>query len=157
LTLMTEEGVVEKASPRKAIVRVVRNSACEHCRSRGVCETLSEKDMRVEVANDIGAVEGDRVELSVPAASVLKLSFLVYMIPVAALVAGAYAGDLWARGRDMDPALAALTAGVVAMAGSFLFLKRLDRSVSSPTSGFQPRMTRILPSSEEASPTCDNI
>ena len=153
---LKEEGVVEKASLQKAVVRVERSSACDHCRSRGACETLSSKSMRVEVANDLGAVEGDRVELSVPATSVLKLSFLVYMIPVAALVAGAYAGDLWAKGREVDPTLAAIIAGALAMLGTFLFLRRIERTVSSPTSDFQPRLSRILPPVSEEDPPPDD-
>jgi len=154
--MLTETGVVEKASPETAVVLVERSSACEHCRSRGACETFSGRTMRVEVENELGAAEGDRVEISVPAASVLKLSFLVYLVPVAALVAGAYVGELWAEGVVEDPTPYALVAGVLAMVGAFLLVRRFERSASRPSSDYLPRMSRVLPASEGDPPSCDN-
>jgi sigma-E factor negative regulatory protein RseC len=154
--MLTETGVVEKASPETAVVLVERSSACEHCRSRGACETFSGRTMRVEVENELGAAEGDRVEISVPAASVLKLSFLVYLVPVAALVAGAYVGELWVEGVVEDPTPYALVAGVLAMVGAFLLVRRFERSASRPSSDYRPRMSRVLPASEGDPPSCDN-
>jgi sigma-E factor negative regulatory protein RseC len=151
-----ENGVVEKASPRTAVVIVERSSACEQCKSRGACEMLSGRTMRIEVANELGAREGDRVEITIPAASVLKLSFLVYLVPVVALVAGAYGGSLWAEGRAGDPTLYAVAAGVLAMIGSFFIAKRFEQTASEPSSGYQPRMSRIHPASEEPPSPCDS-
>jgi len=156
--MLTETGVVEKASPEIAVVLVERSSACEQCRSRGACEMLSGRTMRVEVANELGAEEGDRVEISLPAASVLKLSFLVYLVPVAALVAGAYVGNLWVEGTVEDPTPYALAAGVLAMVGAFLLVRRFERSASRPSSDYLPRMSRVLPASEGGPPSsaCDS-
>ena len=156
--MLKETGFVEKASPETAVVLVERSSACEQCRSRGACEMLSGRTMRVEVANELGAEEGDRVEISLPAASFLKLSFLVYLVPVAALVAGAYLGDLWVEGTVEDPTLYALSAGILAMLRSFLIVRRFERNASRPSSVYLPRMSRILPASEAGpSPSaCDS-
>ncbi|MCF8062768.1 MAG: SoxR reducing system RseC family protein [Deltaproteobacteria bacterium] len=154
--MLTEIGVVEKASPETAVVLVERSSACEQCRSKGACEMLSGRTMRVEVTNELGAEEGDRVEISLPAASVMKLSFLVYLVPVAALVAGAYLGSLWVEDSVEDPTLYAVAAGILAMIGAFLLVRRFERSASRPSSEYLPRMSRILPASEQAPPSCDN-
>ena len=156
--MLKETGFVEKASPETAVVLVERSSACEQCRSRGACEMLSGRTMRVEVANELGAEEGDRVEISLPAASFLKLSFLVYLVPVAALVAGAYLGNLWVEGTVEDPTPYALSAGILAMLGSFLLVRRLERNASRPSSDYLPRMSRILPVSEAGPPrsACDS-
>lgn len=159
--MLKELGVVEKASAHEAVVLVERSSACEQCRSRGACEVLSGRTMRVEIENELGAKEGDRVEISLPAASVLKVSFLVYLVPVAALVAGAYLGNTWAEGRMTDPTPYAVAAGVLAMIGSFLLLRRLERSASQSSSSYRPRISRILgpedaDPSEASPPSCDS-
>ena len=142
--MITEEGVVEKSSPSKAIVRVERNEACANCQTRGACEMLSKKSMRVEVINDLGAKEGDRVEISVPTGSFLKLSMLVYLLPVVALIIGAYVGTLWAEAKGAEGALLPVIFGALAMGISFLILRRFDRRAHSPSSNFQPRLTKIL-------------
>lgn len=154
--MLLEKGVVEKASPQTAVVLVERSSACDHCKSQGACEVLSGRTMRIEVANELGAKEGDRVEITIPAASVLKLSFLVYLVPVIALVAGAYAGNLWAEGKGADPTLYAVAAGVMAMIGSFLLIRSFEQSASQPSSEYRPQMSRVYPSSEEPPPSCDS-
>ncbi len=156
ITMLLEKGVVEKASPQTAVVLVERSSACDHCKSQGACEVLSGRTMRIEVANELGAKEGDRVEISIPAASVLKLSFLVYLVPIVALVAGAYAGNLWAEGKEADPTLYAVTIGVLAMFGSFLLIKNFDQAASQQSSEYRPRMSRVYPASEESPPPCDS-
>ncbi|MFO7785139.1 MAG: SoxR reducing system RseC family protein [Thermodesulfobacteriota bacterium] len=154
--MLSEKGVVEKVSSQTAVVLVERSSACGHCKSQGACEVLSGRTMRIEVANELGAKEGDHVEITVPAASVLKLSFLVYLVPIAALVAGAYVGDLWAEGKGADPTLYAVTAGILAMIGTFLLIKRFDQAASQPSSEHRPRMSRIYPPSEEPPQSCDS-
>ena len=115
---------------------------------------LSEKTMRVEVVNDLGAKEGDRVEISVPTGSFLKLSILVYLLPIVALIGGAYGGSLWAEAQGKDGTLHSVLFGGIAMGIAFFALRRLERSAASPSSDYQPRMTRILPS--ESSPPCDD-
>lgn len=154
--MLKEPGVVEKASPHQAVVLVEQSSACEQCRSRGACEVLSGKTMRVELSNELGAKEGDRVEITIPAASVLKVSFLVYLVPVAALVAGAYVGNIWAEGRTADPTPYAVATGMLAMIGSFLLLRRFERAASQASSKYRPRMSRILASNEEVPPSSDS-
>lgn len=69
------------------------------------------KDMIIKVANDLGAGKGDRIEISIPSGSFLMLSLLVYILPVAALIAGAFAGGSVARALHMNLTLATLCAG----------------------------------------------
>jgi len=139
--MITEEGIVEKSNSDRVLVRVARTEACAHCQTRGACQMFSRKEMRVEVLNDLGAKEGDRVKISVPTGSFLKLSMIVYLLPVAALIGGAYAGTLWGA----DGALPVLF-GALAMGLTFPILRRYNRSALSPSSTFQPRLTKIVSS-----------
>jgi sigma-E factor negative regulatory protein RseC len=141
--MITEQGIVEEVSGRKATVRVEKSSACATCQSRESCQEGSGREMIIEVANEIGAATGDRVEISIPSGSFLILSLLVYLLPVAARIAGAVAGGAVARALHFNLTLASIAGGSLAMGITFYALKRLDRSTRAQKQ-FQPRMTRLL-------------
>lgn len=141
--MVTEQGIIEEDTGQKALVRIKKSSACATCESRGNCEVASGKSMVVEVPNDLGGGVGDHVELSVPSGAFLKLSLLVYVLPVVALIAGAFAGGMCAPFLHMTPTLASVIGGFLVMGVTFYALKRFDRSLRA-RSEFRPRMTRIL-------------
>ena len=145
--MVTEQGVIENVSGKKTLVRIKKSSACATCESRGDCAVDSGKSMVVEVANDLGGGEGDHVELSVPSGAFLKLSLLVYILPVLALMAGAFAGGAFAGVLHVPLSLASVIGGFLVMGITFYALKRFDRSLRA-RSEFRPRMTRILFRSE---------
>jgi sigma-E factor negative regulatory protein RseC len=116
---------------------------------------FSEKNMRIVVENTLGARQGDWVEISVPAVSLLKISLAVYLIPILALVLGAVLGSVWAEARGMDPTITSILTGLLAMGAAFLLVRRFDRGASSPDSRYIPRMTRIMPNEGSPSP-CDS-
>ena len=90
--MISERGIVERIDNQKAIVRVTKSSACAHCGSRDSCN-ISDRDMLVEVANDLKAAVGDSVEISVAEGTLLKLSVLIYFFPIIALMVGAFLGN----------------------------------------------------------------
>jgi len=138
-----EQGIVEKASNRKAWVRIEQSSSCATCESRETCGVTSNKRMIVEVANDLQAKIGDRVEISMPESSLLKLSFLVYFLPILALMGGAILGARLAPFLNLSPTAASVIGGALAMATIYCVLRWLDRG-SKTRDKFYPRMTRIL-------------
>ncbi|MBW2103949.1 MAG: SoxR reducing system RseC family protein [Deltaproteobacteria bacterium] len=138
--VLTEAGVVEKVIMDRALVRIRKSACCASCDSRHSCESLDGRDMLVEIRNDLAARVGDTVEISVPTRSLLKLSALVYFVPVVALVLGAAVGSAFSH-RPFVP----VVSGAGALVGSYLVLRRLDRRVRKGLA-YQPRMTRILPS-----------
>jgi sigma-E factor negative regulatory protein RseC len=149
--MITEQGVVDRVSGRKAVVRIEKSSACAACQSRESCQEGSGREMVIEVANDLGAGEGDRIEISIPGGSFLILSLLVYLLPVAALIAGAVAGGAFAGTLHMNPTFASIVGGCLGIGVTFYALKRLDRS-SRAQKEFRPRMTRILLRSDPPHP-----
>jgi sigma-E factor negative regulatory protein RseC len=101
--------------------------------------------MLVEVQNRLQAGVGDRVEIAVPTGTLLKLSMLVYFLPIIALIVGAYAAGEWAAARQADPTLASIIGGGATLAVVFFLLQRLDRRRRARAE-YQPRMTRLLAS-----------
>jgi sigma-E factor negative regulatory protein RseC len=146
----TEEGIVKEIKRKKAMVLVTKTSACDHCGSRGSCHIMSDREMFVEVANDLNAKVGDLVRLQVPSGSLLKLSLLVYFLPVVLLIIGAYVGGAWAESLDLQPTLASIIGAGLAMGVAFYVLRWFDRGEQAK-GDYQPRMTRIL-FSESSSP-----
>jgi sigma-E factor negative regulatory protein RseC len=141
--MVSEQGIVEKIVGKKAVIRIERTSACATCESRGHCEMGPDKKMMIEVLNELDARDGDRVEVSIPAGSLLKLGAAVYMFPIFALITGAGAGSQCGPLFGLNPGLASVMVGGLALVIAFAVLKILDRRFSRKENA-GPRMTRIL-------------
>ena len=114
---------------------------------------LSDKNtLRVEVSNDLSAKEGDQVEICVPTRSLLKLSLIVYLLPILLLIAGAFTAGEWANATHRDPAMPSVLGGMGAMVFSFLVLKWFDHKLKGRRE-YTPRMLRVF--SNANSPSCD--
>jgi len=141
--MIKEKGIVETVAGDKAVVRIPQGSSCATCESRAACSIDNDKEILVEVKNELHAKAGDHVEISMPAPSLFKMGMLVYLFPVLALIFGAGAGDLCAGYLEMDANLASIIGGIVALGISFGVLRRIERSVRNKPD-YNPRMTRIL-------------
>ena len=147
-----EEGVIEKASKRKALVRIQPSSACASCESRGTCDVTSDKKrMMIEVSNDLQAKIGDRVQISMPEGSLLTLSFLVYFLPIVALILGAVLGAKVGPVFNMESTSASIIGGGLAVGLVLFALKWFDQR-SNAKDRYYPRMTRIIVSVNSPSP-----
>lgn len=142
--MITERGVIDKISGRKATVQIQKSSACSSCESRDSCDVHGGKPMEIEVDNHLQAGEGDRVELSIPSGTFLTLSLAVYLIPVVALIAGAYVGGtLLAPRLGLGATPCSIVLGFLALGVTFIFLRRFDKTPLANRK-YRPRMTRIV-------------
>ena len=119
--MATEEGIVKKIDGNTASVLVKRSEMCCGCASQSTCKSLGGgKDMMADAINDIDAKEGDRVLLNINSGSALKLTFIVYMLPVIMLVTGAISGIKLGDRTSLDPELLAVILGLGAFILSFI-------------------------------------
>jgi len=151
--MLTEQGIVQKVYGGKASVLVQRSPACAHCDSNGSCEISNDKTMTIEMSNALHAKMDDRVEISLPAHSLLKLSFVVYFLPVVGLVAGALLGNSLASYFGVADITGSLAGGVAGLVGTYFVMKRVNSGARAKME-YRPRMTRIL--SGDSSPFDDN-
>jgi len=140
----TERGIVTRIDGNTAWVTTNRSSACEGCSSRGACHASeNSKEMEVRALNTAGAGVGDRVVISFQAAAFLKASFLLYVFPVLAMIAGAVVGQETAAVFDLAPA-----AFSVVCAFGFFFLSvlvvRLRSNRMAGKTEYQPKVSKIL-------------
>ena len=110
----------------------------------------------IEIPNILNARAGDRVEISIPERSLLKMSFVVYMIPVISLITGAYFGGIWARYHNMDSSLISFIGGILSMGLAFYLIRYLDRN-GYITSQYSISMTRIISARSSSPEPCDSI
>ena len=140
--MIKEQGKIEEIHKQTAMVRIRRRSACAHCQSRGSC-SIAERDMVIEVPNDLQAGVGDEVEVSMPEGTLLRLSALIYMLPVIALLVGAFFGAVLGEALQTNTSLTAIVLGGGFMAVSFYGLILYDRK-KRKGNGYCPRMTKVL-------------
>jgi len=139
--MLREQGFVVGLDGKYALVSSYRQSACGSCHAQASCSTLSaglgNRENRIRALNPIGAEVGEQVVLEISEKSFLRASFLVYGMPVAALIG---VGSLVrALMLNMDMAVAAAEgggaiAGLLALVFSFVWLNRQNtRLENDPT------------------------
>jgi positive regulator of sigma E activity len=74
----------------------------------------------------------------------MKVSMLVYLVPIATLMAGAFLGAALSGPLHINQSLASVVLGFLFMGMTFLVLRIYDRRSEVRGDGHHPRMTRIL-------------
>jgi sigma-E factor negative regulatory protein RseC len=148
---MLEEfgNVVELKGKMVAVVLCQKGSFCKNCASMQSCQVSDDnRSMLVEAHNVIGAAVGDRVRLVTSSKSFLQSSFLLYIVPLIALIIGAAAGHIVGERMPAgpDPNLLAALIGTAFLVGSFFIIRIGSRAI--PKESFMPRITEILSADE---------
>jgi sigma-E factor negative regulatory protein RseC len=140
-----EEGVVFKIStPGTAWVRTTRSSACESCSSRHACQQgeAAGKEMEVEAINTVNAHVGDRIVLNIRTASLLKATFLLYVFPILAMLAGALLGQWVAQTRGSDPSSMAALFAFAFFGLAFVVIRVAGRRLAKDKS-YRPEIIKV--------------
>jgi len=128
---MQEEGLVVKAVGGYAQVETTQQEACKSCGAQGMCHAMGGDKRRVITAiNQVGAKEGDKVVMAMPRKGVLGASFLVYMVPVAALLLGAALGRKWGQAWGLEPQTSAVVLGGAALVAAWLVLRKVSKRLA---------------------------
>jgi sigma-E factor negative regulatory protein RseC len=154
--MATEEGIVYKTgTPGTAWVRTTRSSACKSCSSRHACQGEGgDMEMEVEAINTADARVGDRIVLSIRTASLLKVTLLLYIFPILAMIGGAILGESVADMRGSDPSAMAALFGFLFFGLAFMIIRLAGRHLSKDDS-YKPEIIKIRvphsPSTDRAS------
>ena len=144
--MATEEGIVFKLGApgdQTAWVKTTRSSACESCSSRDACHGEGGvQEMEVEAINTAGARVGDRIVLKIETANLLKATFLLYVFPVLAMLAGAAAGHALARMQGMDPSGLSALCAFLFFGLAFVIIRIAGRRMSA-NAGYKPEIIKI--------------
>ena len=142
--MMTEEGMVKRTMGSKAWVVTRRSEMCESCSSHGACQVLGGgKEMEVEALNAVQARPGDQVLLTLEDQSLVKLSFLVYLFPILALIAGGALGLKVASILGTNPELTSFGLATICLGLAFLLVRIKDKKLEQ-TGEVIPKIARII-------------
>lgn len=134
MTLETRATVVRIEGPI-AFVESAQTSSCGQCNGKGcgtakLSKAFCSESRQFQVDNPIGAAVGDQVVVSVADGAVLRGIGLVYLLPLALLVAGAALGNAMAQDAVQRDGYAAVGAAAGLILGFFLS-RWLDSTQSS--------------------------
>ena len=146
--MVTEEGIVIKTDKYRAWVKTHKSSACEGCSSKGSCHSLGGgKEMEVEANNEIGAISGDRVQISFDSGKFIRVSFLLYIFPILMMIVGAVLGQRFHFKLNMSESAASAIGGFCFF-GLAVLIVRWGSHLMTRENDYQPKITRIISRSE---------
>ncbi len=138
-----EEAIITRTSRDKAFIVTRRTTACEGCSERHACHSLGGiKEIEIEVANPVHAEAGDTVMVAFKTSQLVRLSFMLYIFPIIALVIGAVLGDAFAAGFNADASIFAALFGFLFFGIALGGIKLKDREAKK-TGRYQPEIVQI--------------
>jgi len=142
--LATERGIVTRVTPTAAWVKTVRSEACAHCEARGHCNAVGDgEEVEVETLNPAGAGIGDRVVVTFETGSFLKANFLLYVLPILMMIAGALVGQRFAPAAGVDESAAAVIGSLLLFLPTMVFV-RYRANLLAQNDAYRPKITRVL-------------
>ena len=134
-------GKVIKVSGNEAIVQIRNHSSCSSC---GGCGTSNKNKVNtIWTKNYQDANVGDFVKIELTEKTLLKLSTLVYIIPVISLLIGLIIGHSYAESNNLPENLVGLIGGLFLMSISFIGINIIDRKTKD-SSKLKPKITSII-------------
>jgi sigma-E factor negative regulatory protein RseC len=125
-------GTVTEEKGETAVVHLRRHLSCENCgRCGGLLGSEDRREHYVEALNPIRARSGQKVLIEMDDRRALFIAFMLYLVPLAGLVAGIILGlriaDILGWAGSREPAAAGI--GLAAMALIFGGISLWDRRV----------------------------
>ncbi|MDW7651996.1 MAG: SoxR reducing system RseC family protein [Bacillota bacterium] len=125
---MEQVGQVVDVKDDIAIVMVRRHETCSKCGGCGVAVS-GKGENYVEAQNVVNAVVGQTVKVAMDTSHVLKASFVVYIVPIIALLIGIWLGQV------IDGAFGVfarfdIILGLVFLVASYLIVRGYDNKIA---------------------------
>ncbi|AOP43968.1 SoxR-reducing system protein RseC [Edwardsiella piscicida] len=147
--MMREWATVISWRQGEALLQCEAHAGCSGCRARQGCGSAALAELGPQTRHQLRLAvsqplqPGQRVEIGLQEASVLRSALLVYITPLVGLLGGGSAGQLW-LGSDGASALCALAGGVL----GFTLARRWARRMAQGEA-YQPVLLQVaLPSSQ---------
>ncbi len=142
---MEQYGLVTEARGETATVTLQKHLACEKCGRCGILSGAGKRDAVIEASNPIRAEKGQRVLLETDDRRMLLVSFVLYMVPLAGLIAGIFSWTSLSDylGFTANQELYAVGSGFAVMAVIFLFIRSWDKKAKN-NPRYRPVITEVI-------------
>jgi len=148
VSLAKARGIVIGETDQHVWIQTTKNASCDSCTAKGTCASHGDKkEFKIEAVNYAGAKRGDNVEIGFRTASLFKISFLLYIIPILFLIIGALTGEQIALSSGRNPSTLAAIFGFSMLFVSWLVIKSVGNKISNK-SQYKPEVIRILKETE---------
>ncbi|MDY6065157.1 MAG: SoxR reducing system RseC family protein [Finegoldia sp.] len=126
---MTKDGIVVSTNDNKATVIINRSSACGgSCES---CSSCSENKVQTIVCgNEIGAKVGDNVIISSEKTPLVKLTVLLYILPLCFFIVGLLVAYTTLEGKVSNVEMISFLIGLVALLVAYGLIEIIDNRFS---------------------------
>ena len=126
----------------KAVVEVERSSACTKCHAGCAHSGEETRTLLVEARDPIGVRVDQYVQLAIQNESVLRASFVVYVVPLCALIFGVLLGEYVGNMFGIHNILEVLSG--FGCLGLSLIVVRIYNNIFKQNINNQPVITRII-------------
>jgi len=142
--LAKEEGIVLRTGLGTAWVKTTKSDACNSCNAKDACNMLSGgKESEIEAINKIGAIADDRVVIGFESSSLLKASFLLYILPVVFMITGALMGQKFSLKYGLNETLFSAGAAFLSFAVAFLIVRLLGNKMAQKDA-YKAKIIKII-------------
>ncbi len=140
-------GIVIATEGDTAVVKMQRHLSCENCgRCGGILGKEDRRDHIVKVSNTLKAEVGQRVFIETDDRQGIFVAFMLYMVPLFALIAGIFGWLYLAApllGLQGSQELPAIGAGFLLLVLVYLGIRRWDRRVRE-SGRYRPTITGLV-------------
>ena len=99
--------------------------------------------MEVETVNNVGAIPGDRVQISFDTGKLMGISFFLYIFPILLMLIGAVLGQKFSSALGMSASAASALGGFGFFGLAFLIV-RWGSTAFTRKNEYQPKISRII-------------
>lgn len=89
---LIEEGIVKESKDGIATVVISNSDNCEECTAKLYCKPGNSNERSLTVKDTFGVNSGDKVRVSINGSQILRVSFLIYGIPLILMLVGLFIG-----------------------------------------------------------------
>lgn len=133
---MAEIGTVKEVKGKELVISMQRQEACGKCRA--CIQGMQEQEMIMNAENRCGATVGQKVEVMLEESQFLKAVFIMYGIPLIALLAGLALGYV----ASGESEVVAMISGFVALAITYGLIRSQEKRFK--TKSYQPVAFKIV-------------
>ncbi|MGE5557726.1 MAG: SoxR reducing system RseC family protein [Bacillota bacterium] len=136
---MEQIGVVKELEDGMALLVMERHQSCNKC---GACMIGGAPHLELWLSNKIKAEVGDRVVIYIPEGRLLRLAFMVYILPLLFFLAGYILGTkVWPRPAHGEAG--SIATGILSAAAFYCWIYFFDRRFGRKAQN-QPEIVRII-------------
>jgi|GEM_PF-1387377 len=144
--LLKEVGVVEEVRGEEVVVRLNPGKHCESCEAKGICHPGQNQERLIIVKNFSQLSKGEVVEIGIPEKELLKISFLVYILPILSMIVFSTLSYYFLPQLNLDRSLCSFIIGILALFFTYFPLRKIDKARRSSFKNM-PRVLRTIPPS----------